>query len=69
MNAILNKGSSFTWQSIMVGVNSLENSYVWRVGNRQNIDIWKVSNTINTVETQSLILNKQRISHWGGAPH
>ena len=39
MNASLKKGSSFTWQSIMAGVNSLRNGYIWRVGNGHNIDI------------------------------
>ena len=39
MNANLKKGSSFTWQSIMAGVNSLRNGYIWRVGNGQKIDI------------------------------
>ena len=40
MNAILKKGSSFTWQSIMAGVDSLRNGYIWRVENGKNIDIW-----------------------------
>ena len=41
MNASLKKGSSFTWQSIMAGVDSLKKGYIWRVGNGQNIDIWR----------------------------
>src|SRR3990170_3865093 len=41
MNASLEKGSSFTWQSIMAEVDSLKNGYIWRVGNGQNIDIWR----------------------------
>ena len=39
MNASLEKGSFFTWQNIMTGVNSLKNGYIWRVENGQNIDI------------------------------
>ena len=39
MSASLKKGSSFTWQSIFAGVNSLKNGYIWRVGNGQKIDI------------------------------
>lgn len=39
MNASLKKDSSFTWQIITAGVNSLRNGYVWRVGNGENIDI------------------------------
>ena len=41
MNAKLKKGSSFTWQSIMTGVNTLNHGYIWRVGNGQKIDIWE----------------------------
>lgn len=33
LNTKLKKGSSFTLQSIMVGVNSLNHRYIWRVGN------------------------------------
>ena len=31
MNAILKKGSSFTWQGIMEEAKSLRNGYIWRV--------------------------------------
>uniref|UniRef100_A0A453RFL4 Reverse transcriptase zinc-binding domain-containing protein n=1 Tax=Aegilops tauschii subsp. strangulata TaxID=200361 RepID=A0A453RFL4_AEGTS len=41
LNAKLKKGSSFTWQSIMAGVNTLKHGYIWRVGNGQKIDIWE----------------------------
>ena len=41
MSVVLKKGASFTWQSIMAGVNSLRNGYILRVGNGQNIDIWR----------------------------
>ena len=41
LNTDLKKGSSFTWQSIMVGVSSLKRGHIWRVGNGQNIDIWE----------------------------
>lgn len=41
MSASLKKGSSFTWQSIMAGVDSLRNGYIWRVGTGQNINIWR----------------------------
>ena len=39
LNTKLKKGSSFTWQSIMAGVVSLRNGYIWRVGTGENIDI------------------------------
>ena len=41
MSAVLKKGSSFTWQSIMAGVVSLSNGYIWRVRTGENIDIWR----------------------------
>ena len=41
MSANLKKGTSFTWQSIMAGVESLRNGYIWRVGSGENIDIWR----------------------------
>ena len=47
MNAKLKKGSSFTWQSILAGVNTLKNGYIWQVGNGQNIDIWEDAWTPN----------------------
>uniref|UniRef100_A0A453N7T7 Uncharacterized protein n=1 Tax=Aegilops tauschii subsp. strangulata TaxID=200361 RepID=A0A453N7T7_AEGTS len=39
LNTKLKKNSSFTWQSIMAGVNSLKHGYIWRVGNGKNISI------------------------------
>lgn len=41
MSASLRKGASFTWQSIIAGVESLRNGYIWRVGSGENIDIWR----------------------------
>ena len=41
LNAKLKKGSSFTWQSIMAGTNTLKHGYIWRVGNGHNINIWE----------------------------
>jgi hypothetical protein len=35
------KGSSFTWQSIISGLQTFKRGHIWRVGNGQNIDIWK----------------------------
>jgi hypothetical protein len=34
-------GSSFTWQSIFVGVATFKSGYVWRVGNGEKINIWQ----------------------------
>ena len=50
VNAKLRKGSSFTWQSIMAGVKSLKNGYIWRVGNGQNIDIWRDAWILNCAD-------------------
>ena len=41
LNSKQKKGSSFTSQSIMAGINSLKHGYIWRVGNGQNINIWE----------------------------
>jgi hypothetical protein len=32
-------GSSFTWQSILVGLNTFKCGYIWRVGDGESIDI------------------------------
>src|SRR4051812_1351825 len=41
LNAKIRKGSFFTWQSIMAGINTLKRGYIWRVGNGHNINIWE----------------------------
>jgi hypothetical protein len=41
LNTKLKKGSSYTWQTIMAGTDSLKRGYIWRVGNGQNINIWE----------------------------
>ena len=51
-NASLKKGSSFTWKSVMAGMKSLRNGYIWKVKNGQNIDIWRdawISNCANRI--------------------
>lgn len=40
LNAKLKKGASFTWQSIMSGVNTLKHGYISRVGDGTKINIW-----------------------------
>ena len=40
LNTKLKKASSFTWQSIMEGVNYVKHGYIWRVRNGHNINIW-----------------------------
>ena len=52
MNTSLKKGSSFTWKSVMAGMKSLRNGYIWKVKNGQNIDIWRdawISNCANRI--------------------
>ena len=34
------KGSSFTWQSIIVGLACFKRGYIWRIGMGENVDIW-----------------------------
>jgi hypothetical protein len=41
LNAGPKKGSSFTWQSEISGLQTFKKGHIWRVGNGQNIDIWK----------------------------
>lgn len=33
-------GSSFTWQSILAGLECFKREYIWRVGNGTQINIW-----------------------------
>jgi hypothetical protein len=40
LEEILKMGSSYTWQSIMCGVNTLKKGYIWRVGDGSKINIW-----------------------------
>jgi hypothetical protein len=41
LNCKLKKNSSYTWQSIMQGVNTLKHGYIWRVGDGEKINIWR----------------------------
>ena len=34
-------GSSYTWQSIVAGIQTYKRGSIWRVGNGESIDIWK----------------------------
>ena len=33
-------GSSFTWQSLLAGLPTFKRGTIWRVGNREQINIW-----------------------------
>lgn len=35
------KGSSFTWQSIVAGLQTFKRGHIWRVGSRSSINIWE----------------------------
>jgi hypothetical protein len=35
------KGSSFTWQSIVVGLQTFKLAHIWRVGSGSRINIWE----------------------------
>jgi hypothetical protein len=41
LNAKLKSGSSFTWQSIMAGLECFKKGYIWRVGDGTQINIWE----------------------------
>ena len=34
------KGASFTWQSIIAGLNTFKRGHIWRVGSGRSINIW-----------------------------
>ena len=40
LNATLKKKASYTWQSIMGGVETLQLGYIWRIGNGHKVKIW-----------------------------
>ena len=40
VNAVLKKGSSFTWQSIMSGLKTFKRGCIWRIGNGATTNIW-----------------------------
>lgn len=41
LNAKMKKGSSFTWQSIMAGLDCFKRGSIWRVGDGTQINIWE----------------------------
>jgi hypothetical protein len=40
LNAKIKSGASFTWKSILAGVQMFRRSYIWQVGDGSHIDIW-----------------------------
>lgn len=40
LNAKQKSGSSFTWQSILAGLECFKKGYIWRVGDGTQINIW-----------------------------
>jgi hypothetical protein len=40
LNTKLKKGASFTWQSLMAGMETFKRGYMWRVGNGASINVW-----------------------------
>lgn len=41
LNARLKSGSSYTWQSIIAGLECFKRGYIWRVGDGTQINIWE----------------------------
>ena len=41
LQAKLKSGSSFTWQSILAGLECFKRGYIWRVGDGTQINIWE----------------------------
>lgn len=40
LEAVAKNGCSYTWRSIVQGIEVLKEGVIWRVGNGQNVDIW-----------------------------
>ena len=40
LHARMKSGSSFTWQSILAGLECFKRGYIWRVGGGSQINIW-----------------------------
>ena len=43
LNAKQKSGSSYTWQSILAGLDCFKKGYIWRVGDGSQINIWEDS--------------------------
>jgi hypothetical protein len=56
----LKSGSSFTWQSIMAGVENFKRGCIWRVGDGTKINIWKDS-CIPTSPTKKMMTPRGNI--------
>jgi hypothetical protein len=41
LNAGPKSGSSFTWQSIVNGIQTFKRGHIWRVGNGSSINVWR----------------------------
>ena len=40
LQARMKSGSSFTWQSVLAGLECFKRGYIWRVGDGSQINIW-----------------------------
>jgi hypothetical protein len=40
LQATLKNGASFTWQSIMKGLETFKRGYIWRIGIGEQVNIW-----------------------------
>ena len=41
MKARIKSGSSYTWQSVLAGLDCFKQGYIWRVGDDSQINIWE----------------------------
>ena len=41
LRAKMRSGSSFTWQSMLAGLDCFKRGYIWRVGDGTQINIWR----------------------------
>ena len=55
MNAKLKKGSSFTWQSIMAGDNTLRHGYIWELEMVRKLIFGKMLGSLTVLTEKSLL--------------
>jgi hypothetical protein len=41
-------GSSYTWQSIVAGLQVFKRGHIWRIGSRRSVNIWEVDPNCRT---------------------
>jgi hypothetical protein len=61
LEAKAREGCSYTWRSIMMGVETLNHGVIWRVGNGQQINIWSDPWLLREVTRRHVIPNGRNL--------